>query len=83
MSKDGSGRRRSRRHSQPGERTVRTALTLLQESVELGVLLIVQSFAEESEDFLCARVIVSAQSRSMTAIGGSTIRRFRSSSTTA
>ncbi len=36
-----------------------------------------------AKTFLCARVIASAQSRSITATGGSTIRRFRSSPTTA
>jgi len=50
MSKDGSWRRRSRRHSQPVKRTVRAALTLLQKSVELGELLIVHSFGKQSED---------------------------------
>jgi hypothetical protein len=50
MSEHGSGRWRSWGHSQPGERTVGAALTLLQESVELGALFIGQSFGEESED---------------------------------
>src|SRR4051812_30781130 len=54
MSEHSSGRRRSGRHPQPGERTVWAALTLLQEMVEPIALFSAEVFREKSEDLpLC------------------------------